>query len=183
MDGCATRRATTPSHSRVDWTSRADFPIAFRQFPSNRVVLAGGRHRRRADHVEAYPLENAERVLGQKLESRIPPVGLRFDFSSAAQARRSSGRRVPSICGVWAHSRSGYFTAAGRLWPTHRILHRARLGCDLERSALGRRLGLQKGPTAWLFMLIVTAAPAFWLFHPPFVMRVILPFMRAIHAL
>ena len=57
------------------------------------------------------------------------------------------------------------------------------LGVTLERSALGRRLGLQKGPTAWLFMLIVTVAPAFWLFHPPFVMRVILPFMRAIHAL
>jgi len=57
------------------------------------------------------------------------------------------------------------------------------LGVMLERSALGRRLGLQKGPIAWLFMLILAAAPAFWLFHPPFVLRVILPFMRAIHAL
>lgn len=57
------------------------------------------------------------------------------------------------------------------------------LGVSLERSALGRRLGLQAGPTAWLFMLIVAAAPAFWLFHPPFVLRVIFPFMRAIHAL
>jgi hypothetical protein len=57
------------------------------------------------------------------------------------------------------------------------------LGVTLERSALGRRLGLQKGLTAWLFMLIVAAAPAFWLFHPPFVLRVIIPFMHAIHAL
>jgi hypothetical protein len=57
------------------------------------------------------------------------------------------------------------------------------LGVTLERSALGRRLGLQKGATAWIFMLIVTAAPAFWLFHPPFVLRVILPFLRAVHAL
>jgi alginate O-acetyltransferase complex protein AlgI len=57
------------------------------------------------------------------------------------------------------------------------------LGVTLERSALGRRLGLRDGPTARVFMLIVTAAPAFWLFHPPFVLRVILPFMRAIHAL
>jgi hypothetical protein len=32
-------------------------------------------------------------------------------------------------------------------------------------------------------MLIVAAGPAFWLFHPPFVLRVILPFMRAVHAL
>jgi Membrane bound O-acyl transferase family len=57
------------------------------------------------------------------------------------------------------------------------------LGVMLERSTVGRRLGLQKGPTAWIFLLIVTAAPAFWLFHPAFVLRVILPFMRAIHAL
>jgi len=57
------------------------------------------------------------------------------------------------------------------------------LGVMLERSRLGRRLGLQTGPTAWIFMVLVTAVPAFWLFHPPFVLRVILPFMRAVHAL
>lgn len=57
------------------------------------------------------------------------------------------------------------------------------LGVTLERSTLGRRLSLQKGPTAWIFLLIVTAGPAFWLFHPAFALRVILPFMRAVHAL
>ena len=57
------------------------------------------------------------------------------------------------------------------------------LGVTLERSSLGKRLGLQHGVSAWLFMFVVTAAPAFWLFHPPFVTRVILPFMRAVHAL
>jgi alginate O-acetyltransferase complex protein AlgI len=57
------------------------------------------------------------------------------------------------------------------------------LGVTLERSALGRGLGLQHGFPAWTFMFIVTAAPAFWLFHPAFVLRVILPFMHAIHAL
>jgi alginate O-acetyltransferase complex protein AlgI len=57
------------------------------------------------------------------------------------------------------------------------------LGVTLERSSLGNKLGLQKGLSAWLFLLVVAAAPAFWLFHPPFVLRVILPFMRAIHAL
>ena len=34
-----------------------------------------------------------------------------------------------------------------------------------------------------LFTLAIVAAPAFWLFHPPFVRRVILPFMQAIGAL
>jgi hypothetical protein len=57
------------------------------------------------------------------------------------------------------------------------------LGVTLERSALGTRLGLQQGLTGWIFMAVVTAAPAFWLFHPPFVLRVILPFMHAVHAL
>jgi membrane bound O-acyltransferase family protein len=57
------------------------------------------------------------------------------------------------------------------------------LGVMLERSSFGRRIGLQKGPIAWIFLLMVTAAPAFWLFHPLFVWCVILPFMRAIHAL
>jgi hypothetical protein len=32
-------------------------------------------------------------------------------------------------------------------------------------------------------MAVVITAPVFWLFHPWFVMRVIIPFMQAIHAL
>lgn len=57
------------------------------------------------------------------------------------------------------------------------------LGVTLERSTLGKRLGLQRGAAAWIFMVVITAGPAFWLFHPPFVLHVILPFMRAIQAL
>lgn len=34
-----------------------------------------------------------------------------------------------------------------------------------------------------LFTMLVVAGPAFWLFHPPFVTRVVLPFMRAMGAL
>jgi hypothetical protein len=57
------------------------------------------------------------------------------------------------------------------------------LGVTLERSGFGRRLGLQKGIAGRFFMLSVAAGPAFWLFHPPFVLRVIIPFMFAIRAL
>jgi alginate O-acetyltransferase complex protein AlgI len=57
------------------------------------------------------------------------------------------------------------------------------LGVAAERSSMGQRLGLRNGLPAWVFMFVVTAAPAFWLFHPLFVLRVILPFMHAIHAL
>ena len=41
-----------------------------------------------------------------------------------------------------------------------------------------RRLG-----QSWLVTMIVVAGPAFWLFHPPFVERVVLPFMHTIGAL
>ncbi len=56
-------------------------------------------------------------------------------------------------------------------------------GVTAERSRLGRRLGLAHGFRGWCFMAIFLTAPVFWLFHPWFVERVILPFMRAIHAL
>jgi hypothetical protein len=57
------------------------------------------------------------------------------------------------------------------------------LGVGVERSQPGKRLGLRKGVRGWLFMAICAAGPAYWLFHPPFVLRVILPFMKAVHAL
>lgn len=56
-------------------------------------------------------------------------------------------------------------------------------GVSVERSNLGKRLGLQHGIGGWVFMFVVAAGPAFWLFHPAFVLRVIVPFMHAVHAL
>ena len=47
-------------------------------------------------------------------------------------------------------------------------------------STLARWRGRWQG-RAWTWLVV--AGPVFWLFHPPFVRRVILPFMRAIHAL
>jgi len=56
-------------------------------------------------------------------------------------------------------------------------------GVAVERSRAGRRLGLGRGMRGWLWMAVCTAGPAFWLFHPPFVVRVILPFLKAVRAL
>jgi hypothetical protein len=56
-------------------------------------------------------------------------------------------------------------------------------GVAIERSPLGNKAGLGRGAVGWIFMASVTAAPAFWLFHRPFVNNVILPFMKAIGAL
>jgi hypothetical protein len=57
------------------------------------------------------------------------------------------------------------------------------LGVIFERSKLARNLGLTREWPARILTLFMAAAPVFWLFHPPFVTRVILPFMHAIDAL
>ncbi|MBI3463208.1 MAG: hypothetical protein HY000_09135 [Planctomycetes bacterium] len=57
------------------------------------------------------------------------------------------------------------------------------LGVLLERSRVGKRLRLRRGLPGWLFALIVVAGPACLLFHRPFVVGVVCPFMRVIGAL
>jgi len=56
-------------------------------------------------------------------------------------------------------------------------------GAAVERSRAGKHLDLGRGLPGWLFTAVVTAGPAFWLFHPPFLRNVVLPFMHVIHAL
>ena len=47
-----------------------------------------------------------------------------------------------------------------------------------------RKLTTLRGDASgWFFTMLIVAGPAYWLFHPPFVTRVILPFMQAIGAL
>jgi alginate O-acetyltransferase complex protein AlgI len=55
-------------------------------------------------------------------------------------------------------------------------------GILFERTAMARRCGLARGFRGWLFTFIVTAGPAFWLFHPAFIRNVILPFLKCIGA-
>ena len=52
----------------------------------------------------------------------------------------------------------------------------------LERAPIGRRLGLGAGVRGRLFAIAVSALPAFWLFHPAFVLNVVVPFLRVIGA-
>ena len=56
------------------------------------------------------------------------------------------------------------------------------VGVLAERSLWRRRAGLGRGLRGWLFTATFAAAPAFWLFHPPFVHNVILPMLRAFGA-
>jgi Membrane bound O-acyl transferase family len=56
-------------------------------------------------------------------------------------------------------------------------------GVVAQRSSVGNRLELRRGITGRIVTMFIAAPPAFWLFHPPFVRNVILPFMKAIGAL
>lgn len=51
-----------------------------------------------------------------------------------------------------------------------------------ERSHYGKALGLGTGWRGWLFTMMLLALPAYGLFHPPFVRKVIVPFMQALGA-
>jgi hypothetical protein len=57
------------------------------------------------------------------------------------------------------------------------------VGVMVERSMLGRRLGLGRRTRGRLYTLLCTVAPLPLLFHAPFVLRVIVPFMKAVRAL
>jgi alginate O-acetyltransferase complex protein AlgI len=56
------------------------------------------------------------------------------------------------------------------------------LGVLFEHTRLARRLGINGGLRGWLFTVLVTAGPAFWLFHPPFIHHVMLPFLKCLGA-
>jgi len=101
-----------------------------------------------------------ERTLGVGLAGFLVFVasGLIHDLVISVPARAGYG--LPT----------GYFVLQG-------------IGVAIERSSAGKRLRLRREIRGWIFMAIFTAGPAFWLFHPPFVQTVMLPFMRAIHAL
>ena len=47
-----------------------------------------------------------------------------------------------------------------------------------ERSRIGHQLRLQTGVRGRVYALAIAILPAFWLFHPPFVFNVFLPFMH-----
>jgi hypothetical protein len=56
------------------------------------------------------------------------------------------------------------------------------IGLFIERSSIGRRMGLGVGFRGWLFTMGFILVPARLLFHRPFVVGVIVPFMHAIGA-
>jgi len=56
-------------------------------------------------------------------------------------------------------------------------------GVTLERSPLGRQMGLRRGWRGWAFAFLFAAVPAVILFHKPFLENVGAPLLHAIRAL
>ena len=54
------------------------------------------------------------------------------------------------------------------------------LAMDIERSKLGRHLGLGNGFKGWCFMALLTAGPVALLYPPPFLQNIINPMLKAI---
>ena len=54
------------------------------------------------------------------------------------------------------------------------------LGVLAERSKNGQRLGLGRGARGWLWTALIAVGPLYALFHPWFVIRVIVPFLHAV---
>ena len=52
----------------------------------------------------------------------------------------------------------------------------------IERSRIGRRMGLSRGGRGRVFAALVVLGPAGMLFHPPFVQDVVVPFLEALGA-
>jgi hypothetical protein len=55
-------------------------------------------------------------------------------------------------------------------------------GLLVERSAIGRKIGIGHGFRGWLFTLLCAGGPAFLLFHPIFIRNVMLPFLAFIRS-
>jgi len=56
-------------------------------------------------------------------------------------------------------------------------------GVAVERSPIGHAIALRSGWRGRLFTFVVALTPIGLLFHPPFVLRVIVPFLHALHVL
>ncbi len=50
----------------------------------------------------------------------------------------------------------------------------------VERSQLGRAAGLGHGWRGWLFTMLVLLLPVYGLFHPPFVLNIVVPFLQSL---
>ena len=141
--------------------------------------------------VDAPPIMNAPlrstsvgEFWGRRWNGAFNQLAMRLVFRPIS---RRTGTAVATLC---AFGVSGLVhelvisvpAGAGYGLPTAYFLLQG-LALLAEHTGIARHLGLGRGARGWIFTMLIVAGPAFWLFHPPFVERVILPFMQTIEAL
>ena len=145
----------------------------------------------RALRVDAPPIMNAplrsasvSEFWGQRWNAAFNNLALRLVFFPAARRLGTAGATLLAflVSGLVHELVISLPANAGYGLPSAYFLVQG-LGVLTERSSLGKWLGLRAGVRGWMLTMVVVAGPAFWLFHPPFVRQVILPFMHAIGAL
>jgi predicted DCC family thiol-disulfide oxidoreductase YuxK len=120
---------------------------------------------------------------GKRWNTAFHELAFRFTFRPI---RRLA---TPAMAGLLVFGLSGLIHEAvislpaggGYGWPTLYFLIQG-FGVIAERSRFGRGMGFGRGARGWFFTLLITLAPVFWLFHPPFIHHVILPMLTAIGA-
>lgn len=145
----------------------------------------------RALRVDAPPIMNAplrsasvSEFWGQRWNAAFNDLALRLVFRPAVRPLGMASATLLAflVSGLIHELVISLPAAAGYGLPSAYFLVQG-LGVLTERSSAGKWFGLRAGVRGWLFTMFVVAGPAFWLFHPPFVRHVILPFMQAIGAL
>ncbi len=144
----------------------------------------------RAAGVDARPLMNWP-VLSQSLSEFW---GRRWNTAFRDLTHRFLFRPLAGRLGARAGLAAGFLASGvvhdlvisvpaggGYGWPTLYFVLQG-LGLLAERSGAGARLGLGGGWRGRLFTAAVVAGPAYGLFHPPFVLNVVVPFLAVIGA-
>ena len=183
----ATRHALAinPSARRLDRNDRYHFRSALRTVSSPLARLARRRHSGTAADARSPALALAWRILGRTLEHRLQSTG--HEISCSAHCIAPSECAPPRCSSFWCrdliHDLVDFGSCAWRIRIADAVFSTPR------RRRAFRTHTFSPGAVesiavfaAGCLPCIVTAGPVFWLFHPPFIHNVILPFLKAIGA-
>jgi hypothetical protein len=121
---------------------------------------------------------------GRRWNTAFHELTMRFAFRPLqARVGPSSAMLIVFLLSGFIHELVITFPARGGYGlPTGYFMIQG-LGMVAERSRLGQRIGLGGGRRGWLITLLIVAAPAYFLFPPIFIHRVILPMLKAMGAI
>jgi alginate O-acetyltransferase complex protein AlgI len=153
-------------------------------FPIALLLLAKPWHRSAAHYEPPVDIDQPERVLGRRWNTAFRDLAHRFLFRPfTAWFGPRFGLFAGFLFSGAIHDLVISVPAKGGYGGPTAFFAIQGAAIIFEHSAFGHRMGLGRGGSGRAFTFLVLVAPVFLLFHRPFVVRVIVPFMRAIGAL